>query len=207
MKKNSPDLDLDGKTIGSNAIEKQVRNWLTSIVIGLNLCPFAQREHKRNKIRLNTSFAENEQEIVTDLVAELSLLSNQQEIETSLFILPTALGEFEYFNDFLDLADRLLEEMNLDGVFQIASFHPDYRFAGTHNNDAENYTNRAPYPILHILRESSLDWAIDEHPDTDQIPLNNIALMNKLGVEHMRKMLADCSSIDGSTGDGSTDDE
>lgn len=207
MKKNSPDVDLLSKTVASNDIEKQVRNWLTTIVIGLNLCPFAQREYKRNKIRFKTSFAENEQEIVTDLAVELSALSKQDEIETSLLILPMALAEFEHFNDFLGLADRLLEEMNLDGVFQIASFHPDYRFAGTNNDDAENYTNRAPYPILHILRESSLDWAIDEHPDTDQIPLNNIALMNKLGVEHMRKMLADCSSIDGLSGDGSTADD
>lgn len=201
MKKNSPEVDLLSKSTSSKGIEDEVRNWLTTIVIGLNLCPFAQREYKRNKIRFKTSLAENEQEIVTDLAVELSLLSKQEEIETSLLILPMALAEFEYFNDFLGLADTLLEEMNLDGVFQIASFHPDYRFAGTNNDDAENYTNRAPYPVLHILRESSLDWAIDEHPDTDQIPLNNIALMNKLGVEHMRKMLADCFTSDDSTGD------
>jgi hypothetical protein len=185
-----------------HGIEKQVDSWLTSIVIGLNLCPFAQREYKKNSIRFKTSFAVHEQDIVTDLAVELSILSKQQEIETSLLILPTALTEFEYFNDFLGVADSLLEEMNLDGVFQIASFHPDYRFAGTNNDDAENYTNRAPYPILHILRESSLDWAVDEHPDTDQIPLDNIALMNNLGVEHMRKMLADCSPIGGKTIDG-----
>jgi len=201
VKKNSPEVDLLSKSTSSKGIEDEVRNWLTTIVIGLNLCPFAQREYKRNKIRFKTSLAENEQEIVTDLAVELSLLSKQEEIETSLLILPMALAEFEYFNDFLGLADTLLEEMNLDGVFQIASFHPDYRFAGTNNDDAENYTNRAPYPVLHILRESSLDWAIDEHPDTDQIPLNNIALMNKLGVEHMRKMLADCFTSDDSTGD------
>jgi hypothetical protein len=197
VKKNSPEVDLQSNTvIGSKVIEKQVDIWLASIVIALNLCPFAQREYRKNSIRFKTSFAENEQDIVADLAVELSILSKQQEIETSLLILPAALTEFEHFNDFLGLADSLLEEMSLDGVFQIASFHPDYRFAGTSNDDAENYTNRAPYPILHILRESSLDWAIDEHPDTGQIPLDNIALMNKLGVEHMRKMLADCSTDD-----------
>ncbi|MBL4672073.1 MAG: DUF1415 domain-containing protein [Arenicella sp.] len=196
MKKNSPEVDLPTKGIGSKGVERQVNNWLTSIVIDLNLCPFAQREHEKNSIRFKTSFAESERDIVTDLIEELLVLSKQQEIETSLLILPTALAEFEHFNDFLGFADSLLEKMNLDGVFQIASFHPDYRFAGTDRDDAENYTNRAPYPMLHILRESSLDWAVDEHPDTDQIPLDNIALMNSLGVEHMRKMLADCSSID-----------
>lgn len=207
MKKNSPEVDPQSKGIDSISVEKQVDNWLTSIVIDLNLCPFAQREYKRNSIRFKTSIAENEQDIVSDLVVELSLLSRQKEIETSLLILPIALVEFEDFNDFLGLADTLLEEMNLDGVFQIASFHPDYRFAGTSNDDAENYTNRAPYPILHILRESSLDWAIDEHPDTDQIPLDNIALMNTLGVKHMRKMLANCSTIYGQASDGKTIDD
>lgn len=189
MKKNSSSSNTIFKDV-----EKHVENWLTSIVIGLNLCPFAQREYRKSSIRFKTSFAENEQGIVADLVAELSLLNKHQELETSLLIVPNALAEFENFNDFLGFTDSLLEEMDLDGVFQVASFHPEYRFAGTENDDAENFTNRAPYPILHILRESSLDWAVDEHPDTNQIPLDNIALMNKLGVEQLRKMLVQCSN-------------
>lgn len=188
MKKNN---------IDTQEVERQVENWLTSIVIDLNLCPFAEREYRKNKIRFKTSLAESEQEVVRDLVVELSLLNKHDDIETTLLILPNTLFEFENFNDFLGFADSLLEEMNLDGVFQFASFHPDYRFAGTQANDAENFTNRAPYPILHLLRESSLDWAIQEHSDTDQIPLGNIALMNKLGGAHMLKLLADCSASDG----------
>ncbi|MFT4635291.1 MAG: hypothetical protein ACI9OI_001083 [Chitinophagales bacterium] len=191
MNENNPKVNPN-----SIEIERRVENWLTSIVINLNLCPFAQREYRNNSIRFKTSFAELEEEIVRDLVVELSLLNKHQELQTTLLILPSALSEFEYFNDFLGFADSLLEEMKLDGVFQFASFHPEYRFAGTSEDDAENFTNRAPYPMLHILRESSLDWAVDEHPDTDQIPLDNIALMNKLGVDHMRKMLLECSKAD-----------
>lgn len=174
-------------------VERQVENWLSTIVIDLNLCPFAQREYQKNSIRFKTSSAGLEQEIVRDLIVELSLLKKHDDIQTTLLILPKALAEFEYFNDFLGFADSLLEEMSLDGVFQLASFHPDYRFAGTQPDDAENFTNRAPFPILHILREESLDWAIAQHPDTDQIPLDNIALMNKLGRAHMLKLLAACA--------------
>ena len=177
-------------------VERCVDNWLASIVIGLNLCPFAEREHRKNKIRFKTSTAEVEQEIVRDLIVELSLLNKRDDIETSLLILPQVLSEFEHFNDFLGFADSLLREMNLEGVFQIASFHPQYRFSDTESDSAENYTNRSPYPILHLLRESSLDWAIDQHPNTDQIPLANIALMNSLGAAHMQSLLAACSEID-----------
>lgn len=182
--------------IDSSDVERRVENWLTSIVIDLNLCPFAHSEYRKNSIRFKTSQAEVEQDIVRDLIVELSLLNKHDDIETTLLILPRVLLEFEHFNGFLGFADSLLEEMNLDGVFQIASFHPDYRFAETHPDDAENYTNRAPYPILHILRESSLDGAIEQHPDTDQIPIDNIALMNKLGSMHMAKLLAACSHSD-----------
>jgi len=110
--------------------------------------------------------------------------------------LPLALSEFEYFNEFLGFADSLVAEMNLEEVFQIASFHPHYRFAGTKADDVENFTNRAPFPILHILRESSLDRAVERHPDTDQIPRDNISLMNKLGSAHMRNLLDTCSTRD-----------
>ncbi len=180
----------------SSEVEQRVENWLTSIVIDLNLCPFAQREYRNNSIRFKTSSAQSEEEIVRDLIVELSLLNKHDDIETTLLILPTVLSEFGHFNDFLGFADSLLQEMSFDGVFQLASFHPDYRFADTQPGDAENFTNRAPYPILHILRESSLDWAIGQHSDTDQIPLDNIALMNKLGSVHMAKLLSACSDSD-----------
>jgi len=174
-------------------IERRVEAWLSSIVIGLNLCPFAQQEYRNNKIRFKTSLAESEQDIVRDLVVELSLLNKRDDIETSLLILPSVLADFQHFNDFFGFSDSLLEEMQLDGIFQLASFHPDYCFEGTEPNSVENFTNRSPYPILHILRESSLDRATELHPDTSQIPTDNIALMNKLGRSHMLNLLASCS--------------
>lgn len=166
-----------------------------SIVIGLNLCPFAQREYKQNKIRFNVSAASDEESIVKELVVELALLNKRDDIETSLLILPNALSDFLNFNDFLGFADELLQEMNLDGVFQIASFHPDYQFAGTGIDDPENYTNRSPFPILHILREDSLEQAIESHPNTSSIPDDNIELMNKLGNKHMASLLLACKNV------------
>lgn len=177
------------------SVEKQVEKWLTSVVIDLNLCPFAQREYRQNKIRFKVSEAEVEEAIIEGLVAELLLLTKQDGIETSLLILPKALLEFSCFNDFLGFADDLLCEMQLDGVYQIASFHPDYQFAGTQVDDAENYTNRSPYPILHILREASLEQAIENHPNTDQIPNDNIALVNSLGNQHMSSLLNSCLNL------------
>jgi len=169
-----------------------VKQWLNSVVIELNLCPFAKREYQLDRIRFKASKARSEQEVLQDLVVELSLLNKRDEIETTLLILPTALENFLLFNDFLGFAESLLEEMKLDGVFQLASFHPDYQFAGTNPDDVENYTNRAPYPILHILRETSLDKAVANHPNTEQIPIDNIAMMKKLGNEHMQALLAAC---------------
>ncbi len=177
----------------NRVVEQQVEAWLSSIVIGLNLCPFAQREYRNNKIRFKVSLAESEQDVVRDLVVELSLLNKRDDIETSLLILPSVLSEFHHFNDFLGFSDSLLEEMQLDGIFQLASFHPEYCFEGTEPSSVENFTNRSPYPILHILRESSLDRAIELHPDTNQIPADNVALMNKLGRSHMTNLLALCT--------------
>ena len=172
--------------------EQQVENWLRSIVIGLNLCPFANAEYRKNSIRFKASAAAVIEEVVRDLIVELSLLNKSDDIETSLLILPNCLSDFSDFNDFMGFADELLQEMNFEGIFQFASFHPDYQFAGTQQDDAENYTNRSPFPIVHILRESSLDRAVEQHPDTSKIPQDNIELMNKLGSKHMISLLAEC---------------
>lgn len=175
-----------------DSIAAEVDNWLSSIVIDLNLCPFAQREYRLKKIRFKVAQANNEQELVRDLVVELSRLTKRDDIETTLLILPHVLSDFLDFNDFLGFAEDLLDEMQLDGTYQLASFHPQYQFAGTNKGDAENYTNRAPYPILHILRESSLEAAIAQHPNTAQIPDDNIRRMQSLGAEHMQNLLNAC---------------
>ena len=170
-------------------VVKHVESWLSDIVIELNLCPFAKREYLSKRIRFQCSPARSEQELLQDLVVELALLKKTPEVETTLLIHPQVLQDFDQYNQFLGFAEQVIEQMNMQGVYQIASFHPDYQFAGTQINDAENYTNRAPYPLLHILREASLEKAIEAHSNTEQIPEVNIALMNKLGAKEMAQRL------------------
>ena len=167
-------------------ITAAVRDWLESVVIGLNLCPFARRELIHDRVRFSISDATSEVQLLQALEAELEHLAEDAAIETTLLIHPDVLQDFADYNQFLELADGLLVQMQLDGVFQIASFHPDYQFAGTDADAAENYTNRSPYPILHLLREDSLSRAIENTADIDQIPLRNIRKMNQLGIEKLR---------------------
>ena len=162
------------------------RCWLESIVIELNLCPFAGQELRDDRVKFSVTNAATDVQLLQALEAELELLSKNVAIETTLLIHPQVLADFEDYNQFLDLADGLLEQMQLDGVFQIASFHPDYQFADSHPDDAENYTNRSPHPILHILREESLTRAIEHTADIDQIPIGNIQKMNELGTERLK---------------------
>jgi len=173
-------------------VVKSVERWLTSIVIELNLCPFAAHEYRSGKVRFKESLATNEEDLLKDLVVEMSLLSRRPKIETTLLIHPKVLSDFAVFNQFLGFVESVIEAMELDGVFQIASFHPDYQFSGTEAGDVSNFTNRSPYPILHILREESLERAIESHPDTGNIPDKNIELMQSLGSEHMTKLLKLC---------------
>ncbi|MFN2359877.1 MAG: DUF1415 domain-containing protein [Marinobacter sp.] len=170
-------------------IETATRLWLEEMVIGLNLCPFARKELVNNRIRFVVSPADSEEMLLADLQVELRFLDEHPETETTLLIHPGTLTEFDDYNDFLSAADGLLELLELAGVYQIASFHPDYRFAGTGPEDAENYTNRSPYPMLHLLREDSLERAIAAYPGTDAIPERNIELMNSMGAEKLRALL------------------
>ena len=166
--------------------ELTVRRWLESVVLELNLCPFAKRELINDRVRFAETDATTEVQLLQALEVELERLVGDTSIETTLLIHPQVLADFEDYNQFLELADGLLLQMELDGVFQIASFHPDYQFADTRPNDAENYTNRSPFPLLHILREESLARAIEHTPDVDQIPMRNIHKMNELGTEELK---------------------
>ena len=158
-----------------------VRKWLEQLVIGLNLCPFAKRELINNRIRFFVSTATTIEALLVDLQDELKLLNNDSNVETTLLIHPNVLTDFYDYNDFLDIADGLLIDMELEGTYQIASFHPDYQFAETEPNDAENYTNRSPYPLLHLIREQSLEMAVANYPNPELIPERNIHLMNEMG--------------------------
>jgi hypothetical protein len=170
-----------------------VRNWVETLVVGLNLCPFAKRELVKNRVRFFVSDAIDEEHLLVDLENELALLKQDDAIETSLLIHPDVLQDFFDYNHFLTRAETRLRQLKLKGVFQIASFHPDYQFGGTEPDDTENYTNKSPYPVLHLIREASLDQAIANYPDADLIPERNIELLEALGREKMKALLNACS--------------
>ena len=174
------------------AIINTVQRWVETFVVGLNVCPFAKREVVKNRVRYCVSQADTPELLTVDLEHELNRLKENDAIETSLLIHPSVLQDFYDYNDYLHTANTLVSNMGLDGVFQVASFHPNFQFAGTEAADAENYTNRSPYPILHLLREQSLTVAIDAYPDADDIPKNNIKLMNELGGEYLENILKQC---------------
>lgn len=169
-----------------------VRRWVEAVVVQLGLCPFAQRELASEQIRFNVTGARTVDSLLVALQSEFETLAHNTEIHTTLLIHPGVLQDFFDYNQFLDLADRLLVEMGLEGVFQVASFHPDYQFGGTRAEDAENFTNRSPYPMLHLLREESIERAIANYPDIAQVPKRNIELMNTMGSDKLRALLDAC---------------
>ncbi len=174
------------------AIVGSVRRWLDAVVVALDLCPFAHRELAGDRVRFAVTGATTETQLLTALRDELAFLSGDPSTETTLLIHPNVLDDFYDYNEFLADADALLVEMDWDGVYQVASFHPRYQFAGTQVDDAENYTNRSPYPMLHVIREASLERVIADFPDVDQIPGRNIRLMNRLGKEKMQALMQAC---------------
>lgn len=172
-----------------------VRRWVEAVVVGLNLCPFAQRELLNDRVRFVTTEANDEEQLLIALEAELELLNQDLSIETTLLIHPGVLQDFFDYNEFLNLADGLLRQMDLEGVYQVASFHPGYQFGSTEPADAENYTNRSPYPLLHLIREDSLERAIAAYPDIDQVPVRNVELMNELGADKLKALMKSCHDI------------
>jgi len=169
-----------------------VRKWVGTFIVDLNICPFAKKELVKKRVRFAVTEAATEESLLMALESELELLNTDPAIETTLLIHPQVLKDFGDFNQFLDLADGLLVQMDLEDIYQIASFHPDYQFAGTDPGDAENYTNRSPYPVLHLLREDSLDQVLSDAQDADQIPMRNIELMSALGKDRLQALLQAC---------------
>ncbi|MCY7354968.1 MAG: DUF1415 domain-containing protein [Lysobacter sp.] len=174
-----------------NAIAATQR-WLQRAVIGLNLCPFAKAVVARQQVRFVLSDATTPEALLEDLGNELVLLRDMpaEQIDTTLLIHPHTLTDFLDYNDFLDDADALVEALVLDGVLQVASFHPQYQFAGSDPDDIENYSNRSPYPMLHLLREDSVERAVEAFPDSDAIVERNQATLRKLGHAGWRSLLA-----------------
>ena len=183
--------------MNDNEITGAVQRWIESFVVELNLCPFARRELITNRVRFVSTAAKTEEELLIALQAELELLNSDTSIETTLLIHAKVLQEFSDYNQFLNTADNFLQQMAFEGIYQIASFHPHYQFGGTNPDDAENYTNRSPYPILHIIREQSLERAIAETADLDQVPVRNIELMNRLGKDKLQALMQACINVGG----------
>jgi hypothetical protein len=169
--------------MNESKIIAETKAWIERAVIGLNLCPFAKAVHIKKQIRYVVSRAATPESLHMDLVAELKTLQHADPatIDTTLLIHPFVLGDFLDFNDFLEVADRTVEDLDLTGEIQVASFHPHYQFADTGPDDIENYTNRSPYPVLHLLRESSIDNAVSAFPDASEIFEKNIETMHRIG--------------------------
>ena len=174
-----------------DAVVAATVHWLEQAVIGLNLCPFAKAVHVKGQIRYVVSRAATPEALLEQLMEEMQHLADAdpERVDTTLLIHPDVLGDFEDYNEFLDVADAALEDMELDGELQVASFHPQYQFADTHPNDIENYTNRAPYPTLHLLREDSVERAVEAFPEASDIFEKNIATLRALGHDAWDKLL------------------
>ncbi|MDZ4758443.1 MAG: DUF1415 domain-containing protein [Bacteroidota bacterium] len=183
------------KTIYTTMLEEEVviaqtKKWITDVVIGMNFCPFAAKEVKQNTIRY---YIENSADIaicVASFLNECSKLVADEHIETTLIIFPNAFAQFDAYLELVSLAEELIVEQDYEGVYQVASFHPDYCFADSVFDDAANYTNRSPYPMLHVLREESIEQALANYPNPDSIPERNINFAREKGSAYM-KMLRD----------------
>jgi len=172
-------------TVSNEQAIADTKLWLEKAVIGLNLCPFAKGVHVKGQIRYFVSAAQTTDELLADVLRELELLAEtpRAKTDTTLLIHPHVLTDFLDYNDFLGVVDAALEEVDLAGELQVASMHPDYQFAGTEPDDITNYTNRSPYPTLHLIREDSIDEAVAAFPDAEDIYEKNMETMRKLGHE------------------------
>ena len=172
----------------------ETRAWVDRAVIGLNLCPFAKAPQVKGQVRYVASTATDPAALLADLVAELERLAEApaEKIETTLLIHPGVMTDFAEYNDFLEIVDATVEELDLDGILQVASFHPDYQFEGTAPGDVENATNRSPYPTLHLLREDSIDRAVAAFPEAEAIYETNIDTLQRLGAAGWGQLQAQC---------------
>lgn len=175
-------------------IIEQTRLWLEKAVIGLNLCPFAKAPFVKGLVRIVVSHAKHLDGFLEDLDRELQKLAQTpaEELETTLLVSPTLFADFFQFNDMLDIADAALLDNEVEGIIQIAPFHPDFQFDGTDKEDIGNYTNRSPYPTLHLIREQSIEKAAQTFPDPAVIYERNIRVLETLGQEGWQKLGMKC---------------
>lgn len=176
----------------------QTRAWIDAVIVALNFCPFARRELDRNSVRFKVVREDSLEQYLLALIDECILLDRDPEIETSLLILAQDFAAFDTFLDLLEMANALLVEQGYRGIYQLASFHPEYRFADAPAGDPANYTNRSPFPLLHLIRESSIERAVASYPQAELIPERNMALAREKGSVEMQALLATCCKDNGS---------
>ena len=176
----------------NSQIISQTQCWLDNFIIALNICPFAKKERDKGSIYFAVDNNTKVSEALENLILECERLDNDQQIETTLFILGQLCQSFDDYLDFLDIANQLMTRQGYEGIYQLASFHPHYLFAESSSDDPENYTNRSPYPMLHIIREESLEKALAEYPEPELIPQRNIEFCRQLGIGKAQKILAMC---------------
>lgn len=170
----------------------QTKKWITDVVVGCNFCPFAARELKQNRVHYQVELATEPAICLESFLKECVRLDKEKEIETILLIFPNAFQSFDDYLALVELAEKLLREKNYEGVYQVASFHPLYQFAGSPVDDAANYTNRSIYPMLHLLREESIEHALQRYPEPDQIPERNIHFAREKGTAYMKRLRDAC---------------
>lgn len=178
--------------ISSEKAIEQTRKWITDMVVGCNFCPFAARELKRNSIHYEVLLGAGLKITLETLVSECSRLDLDRNIETSFLILPGSFTDFDEYLSLVSLSEKLLKQANYEGIYQVAGFHPAYLFAGTNENDAANYTNRSPYPMLHLLREESIEKALENIADPGNIPERNMRFAREKGLAWMKMMREQC---------------
>ena len=165
------------------------RHWVRQVVVGLNFCPFARREIESDRVRYSVCDSTKKKDVLESFLSECRLLDSDPDIETTLFILPGGYSDFSAYLGLLELLQQLLEMEGYEGIYQLASLHPEYCFEGEDIDDPANFTNRSPYPMIHVLRESSLERALAKYPHPEQIPENNVRLARELGYDHMLRLL------------------
>lgn len=168
----------------------QTKKWITDVVIKCNFCPFAAKEVKQGTVHYSIETSSEPKKGLESFLEECNRLDDHPEVETTLLIFPNAYEEFDEYLDLVSAAEKLLVISGYEGIYQVASFHPLYQFAGSPPDDAANYTNRSVYPMLHLLREESIEKALDNYPDSEQIPERNIHFAHEKGLVYM-KMLRD----------------
>lgn len=178
------------ETAGADEIAAVTQRWVERVVIGLNLCPFAKAVHAKRQVRYAVTAAMNADDLLAELEHEVDLLmrADPVELETTLLIHPLAMADFIDYHFFLDEVDAALQRLEVTGILQVAGFHPDYLFANSEQDDMANFTNRSPHPILHLLRESSVERAVAAFPDAAEIFEANIRTLRSLGYEGWKKL-------------------